>query len=83
MRTILLLFLKYALKYIMNIEANKDIGEIKEAKTGKPCFNVDVIVEEEKYDGYYAIVINVFDEEEDKGKFGDQQIIDIYRGLWR
>ena len=42
-----------------------------------------MIREEEKYDGYYAIVTNVFDEGEGRGKFGDAQIIDIYRGLWR
>ena len=72
-----------ALKYIMNFDVDKDTGEIKEAKTGKICFDLDVIREEEKYDGYYAIVTNVFDEGEDRGKFGDAQIIDIYRGLWR
>jgi transposase len=72
-----------ALKYIMNVEVDRDTGEIKEAKSGTPCFNYDVIEEEEKYDGYYAIVTNVFDEGEDKGKYGDSQIIDIYRGLWR
>ena len=74
-----------ALKYVMNVEVDKDTGEIKEAKSGKPCINFDVIEEEEKYDGYYAIVTNIFDEDEgeDKGKYSDGQIIDIYRGLWR
>ena len=72
-----------ALKYIMNVDVDKETGEIKEAKAGKPCLNLDVIMEEEEYDGYYAIVTNIFDEGEDKGKYGDAQIIDIYRGLWR
>ena len=72
-----------ALKYVKNVEVDKNTGEIKEAKTGKPCMNFDVIEEEEKYDGYYAIVTNVFDEGKDKGKYSDAQIIDIYRGLWR
>jgi len=72
-----------ALKYIMNVEVVKETGEIIEAKKGKPCFDLDVIAEEEKYDGYYAIVTNVFDEGADKGKFTDAQIIDLYRGLWR
>ena len=72
-----------ALKYVMNVEVDKDTGEIKEAKTGKPCLNFDVIEEEAKYDGYYAIVTNIFDEGNDKGKYADGQIIDIYRGLWR
>jgi len=72
-----------ALKYVMNVNVDKNTGEIMPAKAGTPCLNLDVIAEEEKYDGYYAIVTNVFDEGEDKGKFGDAQIIDIYRGLWR
>jgi transposase len=72
-----------ALKYIMNVELDKDTGEIKEANKGKPCFDLDAIKEEEKYDGYYAIVTNVFEERENKGKFDDGKIIDIYRGLWR
>ena len=72
-----------ALKYIMNIDVDKDTGEVKTAPKGTPCFNHDVISEEEKYDGYYAIVTNVFDEGADKGKFSDSQIIDLYRGLWR
>ena len=67
----------------MNVEVDKETGKIKEAKTGMPCFNLDAIKEEEKYDGYYAIVTNVFDEGKNKGKFDDGKIIDIYRGLWR
>jgi transposase len=72
-----------ALKYVMNVDVDKDTGEIKEAEKGKPCFNFDVIKEEEKYDGYYAIVTNLFNDGENKGKFDDGKIIDIYRGLWR
>jgi transposase len=72
-----------ALKYVMNVEADKETGELKAASKGIPCFNIDAIREEEKYDGYYAIVTNVFDEGRDKGKFPDGQIIDLYRGLWR
>jgi hypothetical protein len=37
----------------------------------------------EKYDGYYSIVTNVFNEGKDKGKFDDDKIIEIYRGLWQ
>ena len=72
-----------ALKYIMNVDVDKETGEIKEAKKGKPCFNIDAIREDERYDGYYAIVTNVFNEGENRGKFDDEKIIDIYRGLWR
>jgi len=71
-----------AMKYVMNVEFDKDTGEIKESKS-TPCFNFEAIAEEERYDGYYAIVTNLFDEGEYKGKYGDGQIIDIYRGLWR
>jgi transposase len=72
-----------ALKYVMNVEVDKETGEIKAAKAGTPCFNLDAINEEAKYDGYYAIVTNIFDEGKNKGKFDDGKIIDIYRGLWR
>lgn len=71
------------LKYILNVEVDKDTGEIKEAKKGKPCLNLDAIREEEKYDGYYCIVTNLFNEGKDRGKYSDENIIDIYRGLWR
>ena len=40
-------------------------------------------MEDEKYDGYYAIVTNVYDEGVYKGKFDDDAIINIYRGLWK
>lgn len=72
-----------ALKYIMNVEVDKETGELKKTKAATPCLDLDAIMEEEKYDGYYAIVTNVFDEGKNKGKFDDGKIIDIYRGLWR
>jgi len=72
-----------ALKYVRNVDIDKVTGEVKAASKGTPCFNYEAIAEEEKYDGYYAIVTNVFDEGKDKGKFGDGEIIDLYRGLWR
>jgi transposase len=71
-----------ALKYVKNVEVDKKTGELKPAKT-KPLLDYDAIREDEKYDGYYAIVTNLFDEGKNKGKYGDGQIIDIYRGLWR
>jgi len=71
-----------ALKYVMNVEVDKETGDIKETKA-KPCFDVDKLIEDEKFDGYYCIVSNVFDEGKNKCKFGDDKIIDIYRGLWR
>jgi len=71
-----------ALKYVMNVEFDGDTGEVKDLN-GTPCLNYEAIAEEEKYDGYYAIVTNLFDEGKDKGKYDDGKIIDIYRGLWR
>jgi len=70
------------LKYVMNIEFDKDTGEVKETAS-VPCFNFDAIAEEEKYDGYYAIVTNLFEMESKKWKYDDGKIIDMYRGLWR
>jgi len=71
-----------ALKYIKNLVVDKETGELK-AVEGVPCFDLDRVREEEEFDGYYAIVTNVYDEGENKGKFGDDAIIDIYHGLWR
>jgi len=71
-----------AMKYIKNIEIDKETGEFKPAK-GTPYFDMEKLHEEEKYDGYYAIVTNIFDEGKNKGKFPDEKIIEIYRGLWR
>ncbi len=71
-----------ALKYIKNMEVDKSTGEFKETKEAL-YFDVDKLREEEKYDGYYAIVTNVFDEGEDEGRFSDEKIIEIYRGLWK
>lgn len=71
-----------ALKYVKNVEVDKKTGEVKASK-GKPLLDYDVIREDEKYDGYYAIVTNLFDEGKNQGKYDDGQIIDIYRGLWR
>jgi transposase len=71
-----------ALKYVVNVEVDKKTGELKAVK-GNPHLNNAQIKEDEKYDGYYAIVTNIFDEGKDKGKYDDGKIIDIYRGLWR
>jgi transposase len=65
----------------MNVDVDDKTGEIKASK-GIPCFDMDKIREDEKFDGYYAIVTNMFDEGKLKGKLGDDKIIEIYRGLW-
>jgi len=71
-----------ALKYIKNVEVDKKTGEVKASK-GTPIFDIDVVREDEKYDGYYAIVTNVFNDGNSKGPFDDDKIIEMYRGLWR
>ena len=71
-----------ALKYVKNVEVDKKTGELKESR-GKPLFDFEKLQEEEKYDGYYAIVTNVFNEGEDPTKFDDDIIIGMYRGLWK
>ena len=64
-----------ATKYVKNLEYDKETGEIITSKK-KPVFDEAKLREEEKFDGYYAIVTSELDK-------SDQEIIDIYRGLWR
>ena len=64
-----------ASKYIKHIVFDNNTGEIIEAKS-QLSLDLDKIAEEEKYDGYYAIVTSEMDKTDD-------EIIDIYRGLWR
>ncbi|MDD2482213.1 MAG: IS1634 family transposase [Lutispora sp.] len=63
-----------AAKYVKNLEFDKKTGEYTETK-GKPVFDRNRVAEEEKYDGYYAIVTSELDMSCDK-------IINTYRGLW-
>ncbi len=64
-----------AAAYIENLEFDKKTGQSIE--TGKKLkINEAKIAEEEKYDGYYAIITSETDEP-------DEHIIDMYRGLWR
>jgi len=63
-----------ALKYLENIEIDKKTGELKTSKA-KPVFNFKKLEEDEKYDGYYAIVTNQF-------SMQDDEIIEKYQGLW-
>jgi len=63
-----------AAKYIKNIEYDKETGEI--ITTGKALiFDEEKLREEEKYDGYYAIVTS-------EVHMTDAEIIETYRGLW-
>lgn len=63
-----------AAAYVNNLEYDKQTGEI--LKTGKSLsLNESKIAEEEKYDGYYAIVTSEL-------HMPPQEIIETYRGLW-
>jgi len=61
--------------YISNIKINKETGLIENTKDTL-FLDYEKITEEEKYDGYYAIVTSELDEPDD-------QILQIYKGLWR
>ena len=64
-----------ASKYVKHLVFDKNSGEIIEAKS-QLSLDEDKIAEEEKLDGYYAIVTSEMEKT-------DSEIIDIYRGLWR
>ncbi|MBT9166247.1 MAG: hypothetical protein DDT25_00930 [Chloroflexi bacterium] len=63
-----------AAKYLKNLEVDTETGEILLAKL-RPQFDSDRVAEEEKYDGYYAIVTSELD-------MSDAEVIETYRGLW-
>lgn len=64
-----------ASKYVKHLVFDEETGEIIKAKS-KLSLDEEKIAEEEKLDGYYAIVTSEI-------KKTDDDIIDIYRGLWR
>jgi transposase len=64
-----------AAAYVLNIDYDKKTGEVRE-KDGKALLlDESKIAEEERFDGYYAIVTSEL-------HMTDSEIIDIYRGLW-
>ena len=64
-----------ASKYVKHLVFDKKTGEIIEAKS-QLSLDEDKIAEEEALDGYYVIVSSEMNKTDD-------EIIDIYRGLWR
>lgn len=64
-----------ASKYVKHLVFDEKTGEIIQAKS-QLSLDEDKIAEEERLDGYYMIVSSEFDKTDD-------EIIDIYRGLWR
>ena len=65
-----------AAKYVRNIAFDRKTGEILESVKSLLEFDDAKLAEEEKYDGFYAIVSSELDCPADK-------IIRIYRGLWK
>lgn len=63
-----------AAKYVKNLKFDEKTGEILEVKE-RPVFDFAKVAEEEKYDGYYAIVTSEMD-------MSDTEVIETYRGLW-
>ena len=63
-----------AAKYLKNLVFDPKTGEIITARQ-RPVFDEKKLREEEKFDGYYAIVTSEWQKE-------DEEIIEIYRGLW-
>lgn len=64
-----------AAKYIKHIEFDEETGEIIKLKS-KLKFDIEALAEEEKYDGYYAIVTS-------RHNASDDWIISTYKELWR
>ncbi len=63
-----------ALRYVKNIEYNPETGECINTKR-IPILDLDKIAEDEKYDGYYAIITSEIN-------MPDQEVVRTYHGLW-
>jgi transposase len=65
-----------ATKYVKNLTFDADTGEVLESTRQHLSFDEEKLREEEKFDGYYAIVTSEYKE-------SDEKIIEMYRGLWK
>ena len=65
-----------AAKYVKNLTFDSQTGEILESARQSLSFDEKKLREEEKFDGYYAIVTSEYKESSEK-------IIEMYRGLWK
>lgn len=63
-----------ALRYIKNIEYNPETGECINTKR-IPRLDIEKIVEDEKYDGYYSIITSEID-------MPDHEVVKAYHELW-
>lgn len=64
-----------AAKYVNNVKFDSKTGEVLKVKE-VPVVNLEKVAEEERYDGYYAIVTSELD-------MSDSEVIETYRGLWQ
>jgi transposase len=65
-----------AAKYVKNLTFDSNTGEVLESARQHLAFDEEKLREEEKFDGYYAIVTSEYKE-------SDEKIIETYRGLWK
>ena len=65
-----------AAKYVKNLTYSASTGEVIEDAEHLLLADEQAVAEEEKYDGYYAIVTSELDA-------SDERIVEIYRGLWK
>jgi transposase len=65
-----------AAKYVKDIHFDKATGKIIATAKIRPMFDEEKVREEEKFDGYYAIVTSEYQKTDD-------EVIEIYRGLWK
>ncbi len=63
-----------ALRYVKNIEYNRETGECVNIKR-VPSLDLEKIAEDEKYDGYYAIITS-------EVSMPDHEVVKTYHGLW-
>jgi transposase len=63
-----------ALRYVKNIEYDPETGECINIKR-IPYLDFEKVVEEEKYDGYYALITSEVD-------MPDHEVVKAYHGLW-
>lgn len=65
-----------AAKYVKELTYSSTTGEVIDDAERLLVENEEALAQEEKYDGYYAILTSELDK-------SDEEIVDIYRGLWR
>ena len=65
-----------AAKYVKDLTYSPSSGEVIDDAAHILAVDKKAVAEEEKYDGYYAIVTSELKE-------SDEKIVEIYRGLWR